>query len=50
MRDVRSTCTPRPEILAGTFNPEIITASLSRVLNDYAKGQAREGALSLYSE
>ena len=50
MRDVRSTCTPRSEILAGTFNPEIFTASLSRVLSDYAKGGARAGAASLYSD
>lgn len=50
MRDVLSACQPRPEILAGTFNPEIFTASLSRVLNDYRKGEAREGAVSLYSD
>lgn len=50
MRDVLSTCQPRPEILAGTFNPEIFTASLSRVLGDYRKGEAREGANSLYSD
>ncbi|MEA3641823.1 MAG: DUF499 domain-containing protein [Lamprobacter sp.] len=50
MQDVLSTCQPRPEILAGTFNPEIFTARLSRVLTDYAKGQAREGADSLYSD
>ncbi|NBC12558.1 MAG: DUF499 domain-containing protein [Gammaproteobacteria bacterium] len=50
MRDVRSTCTPRPELLAGTFNPEIFTASLSRVLGDYAKGRAKPGAASLYSD
>ncbi|WP_404296943.1 DUF499 domain-containing protein [Halomonas sp.] len=50
MRDVLSTCQPRPEILAGTFNPEIFTASLSRVLGDYRKGEAREGASSLYSD
>lgn len=50
MRDVLSTCKPRPEILAGTFNPEIFTASLSRVLADYSKGEAREGSASLYSD
>ncbi|MBK5930386.1 DUF499 domain-containing protein [Halochromatium salexigens] len=50
MQDVLSSCQPRPEILAGTFNPEIFTARLSRVLTDYAKGQAREGASALYSD
>lgn len=50
MQNVLSTCQPRPEILAGTFNPEIFTARLSRVLTDYTKGQAREGAVSLYSD
>ena len=50
MRDVLSTCTPRPEILAGTFNPEIFTARLNQVLTDYRKGEAREGAASLYSD
>ncbi|WP_136067364.1 DUF499 domain-containing protein [Modicisalibacter radicis] len=50
MQDVLSTCHPRPEILAGTFNPEIFTASLSRVLGDYRKGEAHEGASSLYSD
>ncbi|MGS0467884.1 hypothetical protein ACU8V3_12625 [Cobetia marina] len=50
MKNVIFTCKPRPEILAGTFNPEIFTASLSRVLGDYRKGEAREGANSLYSD
>ena len=26
---------PRPELVAGSFNPEIFTASLRRVLGDY---------------
>src|SRR5262245_55248669 len=37
-RDVRSileTCKPRTDILGGTFNPEIFTASLSQVLDFY---------------
>src|SRR5262245_46411091 len=37
-RDVRSileTCKPRADILGGTFNPEIFTASLSQVLDFY---------------
>ncbi|SEQ20110.1 Protein of unknown function [Ectothiorhodospira magna] len=50
MRDLLTTCHPRPEILAGTFNPEIFTASLSRVLSDYKQGKAIEGADSLYSD
>ena len=50
MQSVLTTCKPRPEILAGTFNPEIFTASLNRVLTDYRKGAAKEGAQSLYSD
>ncbi len=50
MRDILTTCQPRPEILGGTFNPEIFTASLSRVLSDYRSGEAYEGAGSLYSD
>ncbi len=50
MHSVLDVCKPRPEILAGTFNPEIFTASLSRVLTDYQKGLAKQGADSLYSD
>lgn len=50
MQTVLSACQPRPEILGGTFNPEIFVASLSRVMSDYAKGESREGATSLYSD
>lgn len=50
MQSVLTTCKPRPEILAGTFNPEIFTASLNRVLTDYRKGIAIEGSQSLYSD
>ncbi|HCG7747321.1 TPA: ATP-binding protein [Vibrio parahaemolyticus] len=31
-------CQPRKDIIAGTFNPEIFTANLRQILNDYAKG------------
>lgn len=50
MKDVLATCKPRPEILAGTFNPAIFTARLSQVLDDYRDGKAVEGADSLYSD
>jgi hypothetical protein len=33
--DIKTACTPRPDILSGTFNPEIFTASLSAVTNHY---------------
>jgi hypothetical protein len=35
MRSILDTCTPRPDLLAGTFNPEIFTASLSQVMEHY---------------
>ncbi len=50
MRTILDACQPREEILAGTFNPEMFKASLSRVLDDYTKGQAMEGAPSIYSD
>lgn len=50
MQSVLQSCQPRPEILAGTFNPEIFTASLSRVVGDYRKGAVKEGADSIYSD
>ena len=36
MKSILSACTPRQDILTGTFNPEIFTASISAVLNHYA--------------
>ena len=48
MLSVISTCQPRPDILAGTFNPEIFTASLSQVL-DYYRGKAG-GISNLYTD
>lgn len=50
MRAIIEACQPRQEILAGTFNPEMFKASLSRVLDDYARGRAVEGAESIYSD
>lgn len=40
MRSVLDTCTPRSEILAGSFNPEVFTASLSPVIEYYRSGRA----------
>ncbi|AVX21337.1 Protein of unknown function [Carboxydocella sporoproducens DSM 16521] len=38
MRSVLETCQPRPELLAGTFNPEVFTASLGPVIEYYRTG------------
>jgi len=35
MRSVLETCQPRSDILTGSFNPEIFTASLSPVVDHY---------------
>jgi len=35
MRSILEVCQPRKDILEGTFNPEIFTASLSQVMNAY---------------
>jgi len=39
VKSVRETCQPRPEILAGTFNPEVFTASLSPIIEYYRTGR-----------
>jgi hypothetical protein len=39
MKSILETCTPRPDILTGTFNPEIFTANLSQVVEHY-RGRA----------
>ncbi|MFZ5897783.1 MAG: ATP-binding protein [Bacillota bacterium] len=39
MRSVLETCRPRPEILGGTFNPEVFTASLAPVIDYYRSGR-----------
>ncbi len=36
MKNILTACEPRKDILAGTFNPEIFTASISEVLRFYA--------------
>lgn len=48
MQSVTTTCQPRPDILAGTFNPEIFTASLSQVL-DFYRGKSG-GISNLYTD
>lgn len=39
MKPVLETCKPRPEILAGTFNPEVFTASLGPIIDYYRSGK-----------
>lgn len=39
MKSVLDTCKPRPEILAGTFNQEVFTASLSPIIDYYRGGK-----------
>lgn len=39
MKSILQACTPRPDIIEGTFNPEIFTASLSQVLQAYTDSQ-----------
>lgn len=39
MKSILDTCKPRPDILQGTFNPEIFTASLGQVLEAYHRDQ-----------
>ncbi len=39
MKPVLETCQPRPEILTGTFNPEVFTASLSPIIDYYHSGK-----------
>lgn len=41
MRSIMKTCTPRPDIVQGTFNPEIFTASLSSVIQFYRNDDDR---------
>ena len=45
---VLTACTPREDIIAGTFNPEIFTASLSEVLAFYRQENAK--LHSLYTD
>jgi len=39
VKSVLDTCKPRPEILAGTFNPEVFTASLGPIIEYYRNGR-----------
>ncbi len=45
---ILKSCTPREDIVAGTFNPEIFTASLDEVLDYYRVGSAK--LHSLYTD
>ena len=36
MKSILNSCAPRPDIISGTFNPEIFTASLSEVFRFYS--------------
>jgi predicted AAA+ superfamily ATPase len=48
MVSVLDTCQPSEDILAGTFNPEIFTASLAQVLDFYAG--KRVGIDAIYTD
>ena len=37
MKNILSACEPLQDILTGTFNPEIFTASISAVLRHYSR-------------
>jgi predicted AAA+ superfamily ATPase len=45
MLPIQDTCQPRPDILQGSFNPEIFTASLSQVMDHYHGKPAATHAL-----
>ncbi|MDV7143517.1 DUF499 domain-containing protein [Tropicimonas sp. TH_r6] len=42
MRPVYEQCTPRADIISGTFNPELFTASLKQVMDSYAGRQVAD--------
>lgn len=48
MKSVRTTCHPRSDLVAGTFNPEVFTASLSQVIAHY-RGK-RSQLASVYTD
>jgi Protein of unknown function (DUF499) len=48
MQSILETCQPRGDLLQGTFNPEIFTASLSQVVDSY-RGRA-SATHSLYTD
>ena len=47
MLSILETCQPRPEILAGTFNPEVFTVSLSPIIKHYQRKQS--GVENIYT-
>ena len=48
MKSILNSCEPRSDIIAGTFNPEIFTASLSEVFRYYT-GQGT-GINAIYTD
>ncbi len=48
MEPIINTCDPRPDILAGTFNPEIFTASLNEVIEFYKAN--KQGVHPIYTD
>lgn len=48
MQNILKSCEPRKDILTGTFNPEIFTASLAEVIRYYQADQA--GVHSIYTD
>lgn len=48
MQPIINTCEPRKDILAGTFNPEIFTASLTEVIRFYQTDQ--QGVHQIYTD
>jgi hypothetical protein len=47
MTSILKTCTPRPDLVSGSFNPEIFTASLRQVVGNY-RGDIK--VISIYSQ
>lgn len=48
MSSILDTCRPRPEIISGSFNPEVFTASLSPIIRYYRQG--RSGVNNIYTD
>jgi hypothetical protein len=48
MQSIRDTCQPRADLLQGSFNPEIFTASLIQVIDSYRGGAS--STHSLYTD
>lgn len=47
MKSIFETCTPRKELLDGTFNPEIFTAGLNPVIKYYRTGESKIDSIYL---